>query len=637
MSDDKNLVQDFEIVYEIIQKSEYGEIVLAGNSDYPVTSFSQQDVSENRLAFRQKKEIERVTIFKVKVQATNSVTQNQETFDITFTSSPENIFAPTIELGQPIVVNEGTDILLSSDYFTARHHKYDSSNLVCHVARNPTTGGGYFTVNKLRRTQFTVSELQSGSVKYTHNGDDEYWDNVVLIVKAGENETRVLLQILINPIDDQFPFSAKNIQLNKYLTLVGSNWKTISPRDIFYQDKDSSIENIMYSLKINSHHNISFRRVLTRSLQKYENDISNWTQIEIIRGNIQCRNLLSSFNTTTVDVRLDVSDNAIFPNHLRHLLNVKLVHLDEEAPTFSEWALMFVEVDEYRPTIIGKKSLEYIDSGTLTPIEIKFKVTTRPYDRNPDNPLKVGQLCLSQTGSAFDTLNCNVQYFTQKDVNDRKLFYLPPISERGVITRFIEFVFSVTDSAGNTRQNQYFNVNLKPLSNSPPRVYVKHFRLQPNSDYVINHHDFEVIDPEGISAAELVFTVRQFPAKIQILRDGVSMSKRGITTFKAADLTNQRISFQVGDFVNFQDNFEAVLTDGVNLVPIKVPISIDSFNEYSIHSQTFSDFVRISIYVRQSSAVALTLVRILFQFFYSKHFSKIDEIKNSGMLILDSK
>ena len=611
LSTNTRLVSSFEIVYQVTQSSEYGDLVLADNSEHTIKSFTQRDLDQNRLAFKQKRNVVRQTVFNIMVRVVNTLTRQEQTVEIKFSSNPENVFAPDVELRNPLTVDEGTSVLLTSEYLTARHSIYNSQNLVCEIKWGSSMRGGRFEVSGFRRTQFRISELISGNVRYLHNGDDEYWDNVILTVKAGENETRILMRILVNPIDDRTPEAAKDIQLNKYLTLVGSNWKTVSPRDLFSIDADSSIEHLMYAFKVSSQNNVTFRRLDLYHIGKYEADISNWTQIEIIRGQIQCRNLLSSFNTTTEYVKLDVLDNANFPHTHRHLLAVKMIHLDEEAPTPSNWARMYAEIEDYQPTVISKKELEYVDTGTLTPSEIIYKITTRPYDRNPDNPLKVGKICLSPAGSAFENpSDCNTQQFTQEDVNNRQLFYLPPIKERGVVTRFVEFIFSVTDSVGNTRFNQYFNLNLKPIADSPPRVFVKNFRVQPNSYHTLSNNDFVVIDPESPSPSDLTFTIRKFPIYVTVLRDGIRMSSTGISIFTQKDLLDNKISLKVGDAVDVTDSFETILSDGVNLVPLKVHISIDSFNEYTVDSQINENDITVGIYVRQNSAVTLTMVSV---------------------------
>ena len=606
---DETIVEDYEIIYEIIQGSDYGEVVMADNSMYGITSFTKEDIKLNKIAFKQQQLVSRVTIFNIKLKVFNSVTMEEEVVEVRFTASPENLFAPQVEMEEPVLLLENSEITLSTSHLSVRHLKKASNRIDCLIQSNIVHSKGYFTINGLRRTQFTYSELASGKVSYSHNGDESYTDNVVFVIRAGENETRVLLQILVNPLDDTKPIPAKTFQQNEFLILTGHNWKTVTAYDVFYTDSDSSTLAISFSLRKENEGNILFRK-WNAKLGKFEENARNWTQHDMIFGKVQCRNDMTAFNTSVLQqVKLDVCDNAIFPNRDKHILDVKFVHLDEKPPVVSQWAALYVEIKEYKITIINRKMLLYNDEGSFDPVDILYKITTKPYDKNPDNPLKVGQLCLTANNQlSLSSMNCNIQQFTQKEINGNELVYKPPITERGVITRYIEFIFTVSDSAGNSLPNQYFSIDLKPIPNSPPRVYIKYLRVQANSTTSIDKDLFEVIDPEGVSPLELRFSLRETPKYGKLLRDGAKLSLDGVKTFSVGDINSGRISLRTGSSANLQDQFVVVLSDGVNLMSIKVFISIDPFNEYSVQSEVDKKQVHVNIYVRQSSAVSLAFV-----------------------------
>ena len=487
-------VQDFEIIYEIIQGSDYGEVVMADNSMYGIKTFTKEDVELNKIAFKQLQVVSRVTIFNIKLKVLNSVTLEEEIIEVRFTASPENLFAPQVQMEEPVILMENSEITLTTSHLAVRHLKKASNRIDCIIQSSILHSKGYFTINGLRRTEFTVSELASGKVSYSHNGDESYSDNVVFVIRAGENETRVLLQILVNPLDDTRPVPAKTFKQNDFLVLTGHNWKTVTPYDVFYTDSDSSILAISFSLRKENDGNILFRK-WNPKFSIFEEKAQNWTQRDMVFGKVQCRNVMTAFNTSILQqVKLDVYDNAIFPNRDKHSLDVKLVHLDEHPPVVSQWAAMYVEIKEYKVTIINRQMLQYNDEGSLDPVEIVYKITTKPYDTNPDNPLKVGDVCLASNNqlSPRSSMDCSIQQFTQKDINDNELVYKPPITERGVISRYIEFIYTVSDSAGNSLPNQYFSIDLKPIPNSPPRVYVKYLRVQANSTTTIDKDLFEV-------------------------------------------------------------------------------------------------------------------------------------------------
>ena len=614
-------VHDYEILYEVTESSEFGDIILADDDKMrrsrPLATFSHKDVVENRVAFKIGSEIRKQEVLMIALKVRNTVTRQEQTMKVQITADPVNFFVPQVQMKERIVVTgRETEVTLTSNLLSISSSQVKANHVECRVEAPVGSGGGFFYENHLKTTKFTLSELLKGRLVYVNTNNERYWDNVVLVVKAAENQTRVLLQIMVNPSDDQEPRRVRESQLSPFLLLIGHDWKVLSPRHMFHTDPDSPLGAITYRLRDLSGENIQFRK-WNPGFGRFVKDVTRWTQLELIYGRVQVRNQKISFNSTKMlTLRLEVSDGSINGNDVTYSLKVKLKLLDLVPPRVYPGAQLSMQIDDYKPTAITKRMLRYVDEGALSSDEIKYKVTTRAYDKNHLNPLKVGQLCLFE-GNSKRVKECNVEKFTQENVNDLQVMYIPPDSERGIVFRFLEFVFSVSDTAGNTLMNQYFCINLQPIINSPPRVYIDYFRLQANTTTYLTSENFGVIDPEDVSPKLLVFTIREFPREVKLYRNGVEMTSSTNKVFTAADISKKMISMYVGNQGSFNDSFQAILSDGVNLIPITTLISITDFSEYTVTSSVVSDEAVISIYVRQGTAHTLTMVSELWRVRFS--------------------
>ena len=80
----------------------------------------------------------------------------------------------------------------------------------------------------------------------------------------------------------------------------------------------------------------------------------------------------------------------------------------------------------------------------MTSIYLRYHVTSPPYDTDNNTPLDCGLVTLCEQPGVTLT------QFSQAQVNHRKVCYIPPSQELGLVKRIIQFRYDVEDTNGNT-------------------------------------------------------------------------------------------------------------------------------------------------------------------------------------------
>ena len=476
-------------------------------------------------------------------------------------------------------------------------------------------------------------------VQYIHSGDESDSDNVILeIIESGteENRTRCLLRILIKPSDDQAPY--QNVE--KLLVEIShSKFALLSLSQLQFADSDSNSNQLTYKLRSPLPNLIT---VIRRDGEQYfdsgvtEKVVESWTQEDIYRGIIFLRFRGESSETErSENVRMNVQDKNAIPNSSTFQLLVKIIPKDENPPKPASDCLMYMDVIEYAKTGFTKYMLSYRDEGSLDPGDILYEVLQKPYDTNTLNPLKAGNLVL-QRGDRTEV----AEKFTQFDINSGFLKFVPPSSERGVTTRYIEFLFRVQDKYGNAISNQVFSINLKAYDRQPPQIFTGSQRILPGGEFRVDEKFLHIysVDPSSKPRLELVKEPKF--GVLYLDRDELKTSLNRV--FFVDDLRSQELRYRnkietLKDNSEVEDSFTLSINDGVNVLNIDLYVTISRMGQFvtDIYRQDSSQ-VAINIYVAENKVTNINnAVHKYFQSVYNMTASS-NTFKNTlEKLLLD--
>ena len=420
-------------------------------------------------------------------------------------------------------------------------------------------------------------------MQYIHGGDESDSDNIVLeIVQSGteENKTLCLFRILVKPSDDQAPYPNLD-QLLVEISHAQSAMLTLG--HLQFADADSNWNQLVFKLRSPLPNLITVIRrepynIFSRMLPREEIP-EYWTQEDIFRGTIFLKFRGGSSEIERSEyVRISVQDRNAIPNTSTFQLLVKIIPKDENPPKAAPECLMYMDVIDYQKTGFTKFMLSYVDEGSKDPADIQYEVLQKPYDTNTLNPLKAGSLILQRSDRTEIA-----QKFTQFDINSGFLKFLPPSSERGVTTRFIEFGFAVQDKYSNKISNQVFSINLKAFDRQPPQIFTGNKRILPGDEFRIDDKFLHIYSVNPNSRPKIELVKEPSLGVLYLDRDELKTSLNRV--FYIEDLKNQEFRYRnnidaLSGKSEEEDSFTLSINDGVNVLNIDLFITISGMGQF---------------------------------------------------------
>lgn len=178
-----------------------------------------------------------------------------------FTTFTPPEYIPLLEV-TPMEVAEGGYTFLSSDnvkvVFEFARLKLHESNILFNITHQPKHGKLSILGNGENHTEthsriFSLVDLQTDKVKYSHDGSEHFSDHMGLEMQFGMKDNlgivlekrRFILHVNITPVNDP-PILA--LSSNKILRLIQGIPKTIGNELIAAQDPDSSNSSLIFTI-----------------------------------------------------------------------------------------------------------------------------------------------------------------------------------------------------------------------------------------------------------------------------------------------------------------------------------------------------------------------------------------------------
>lgn len=564
------------LLFNITQPLGPGEgiIVNTDNIDEPISQFYQHEVNDLKIAYKPPGNGNTVRVPQVEFSIVDSEGLSSNPELLWFYLKPISGNAPVILRNTGLHLIEGQSRTLTSpgmlDIWVPDNHnniKIEHKNGLRHGHLTLPAGKKYFT----------PEDLRLGMVVYHHDDSDSYSDNIVFEMSDGSNKIEFLFPVTIYPKDDHPPAINTNYGLETQRNgIVMITSSSLSASDIdtddngitFVLEPPYSTQGLIikrqYSKPYNAqqwHFNNGF----------YVNIVYNFTQMDIMEGKVFYKHAGKHPNEAFVDrIRFRIIDNGSPPNQSPiSEFNVRVKPLDDRPPYLYPNTQLEMEVNKIELCHFKRRNLRFKDDDT-NDREIKYAIKRQPYDTYDYGPLAAGSIVHCESP------NIELSHFTQAEINQQKVCYLPPMSVMGLTTRVIQFEFEVQDQSQNTLRNQIYKIIIKPADNSPPEITYAGAQLMENSEIVISSKMFNIQDTDT-RIEDIIAKIKERPRHGVLYKNGVELTIGDTFTQHEVDL--DKLSYKhikTRDLRNGHENdeFSLDVSDGIHTIPVTFKLKI---------------------------------------------------------------
>ena len=495
----------------------------------PITSFKQGDLIKHRIAFKPPNETsERQLRVEFVVYDSHFASSEPVTLDIEI--SPSRTTFPRIAINTGLLLVEGSSMPITKDNFAV----VDSDSI--ENVRMYVKGGlrhGRLEVNGAPAVMFSPRDIESGTVVYHHDGTDTTEDKIILRISDEVNQIRAKFPIVILPIDDSPPYLTNNIPLE----VDEGGYVQVTPDKLSAHDKDSDDDSIIYSIRIAPGAGELVKKYRPSSKGT---SISRFTQKELLRGIIYYHHFGTETSTDSFEFRL--MDNQNPPNRSgKYGVAIAVVAADDLPPKAAESSSRQILIRETDIAYLTQSHLKYIDEES-TPEQLVYTITNQPFFLTTTITIDAGRVVYTDDSSLVSK-NPHipaVHTFTQQDINNRKIAYMPPIEDIGPIRRHARFMFTITDSRGHKIVEQPFDITILPVNNQLPHMSVRKLSVVEGGTVRVSTNEISAYDPDT-DQDELRFVLEKPPQFGTLYKEETAMSTGD--TFTLQDLVRPNIRY----------------------------------------------------------------------------------------------
>eukprot|EP00062_Callorhinchus_milii_P013911 gi/632962602/ref/XP_007897409.1/ PREDICTED: FRAS1-related extracellular matrix protein 3 [Callorhinchus milii] len=563
-----------DLIFNITSPLGYqqGYLISTDDQNLPITSFYQSDIKDLKIAYKPPPidaDVER--IFQIELEVVDTEGATSDTFAFMIVVKPMNTLAPVATKNTGQLLFEGQSRALSS----AQNLEISDEDNLEDVKISVVDGlrHGELTVLGARRKFFTPADLDAGVVVYQHDGSDTYSDNIIFRMTDGRHQVEFLFSITIAPTDDEPPI----INANTGLVLFKNEILQISPFILSATDIDSEDSTIKFTIEP-PYSNLGQLVLRQDKVPEepsawnyveddgvYEMVVTEWYQLDILDGKLYYRHIGPHSTTMVMDgFVFRVQDDNDPPNQSgEHSFAIKIQPVDDIPPELFPGTILQMVVKEYEITYFRKKFMRYTDLDS-DDRDLKYTVLTPPTDLDENNPVRMGNIVLTENP---DTV---ITEFTQAQVNHHKVAYSPPDQELGISPRVLQFTFSVEDTAGNSVEGT-FTIFLQPVDNKPPQITNTGFIVLERSEFVLTKAELVATDRDT-NEDKITFTLTQAPKHGHLQYVGVIIIVGEL--FVLDDIVNGRVVYVHSGDESTRDSFKLDVSDGIHEVPITIRITV---------------------------------------------------------------
>jgi hypothetical protein len=491
-----------------------GSLLLNGTTLTASQTFTQADIDNNLLSYVHDGSETTSDRFTFTASDSSTGVVSLSTFSIAITAvndAPVLLSNGGLALSENGVATINNTLLLTTDAETAL-----PANL-----RYTVTGGltnGTLLLAGTPVTSFTQADVNSGQLRYRHNGSETVTDSFTFDVSDGTvNLTAQVFNIGITPVNDAPGFAA-----NTGLTIAEGDVPTLIPNTALQLTDNDGPGPIVYTLAsvptsgnlLLSGTALSIGQTFTQadidsSLLAYANNGSEATG--------------DRFTFTASDSSTGVVSLSTF--------SIAITAVNDAPVLLSNAGLA---LSENGVGTINNSLLLTTDAETALPANLRYTVTGAPAN---------GTLLLAGTP---------VTSFTQADVNSGQLRY----RHNGSETVTDSFTFDVTDGTVSLT-SQVFNIAITPVNDAPGISLNAPVSVAESGTIAISNTDLAITDNDG--PGPLAYTIGTAPIRGSLLLNGTTLTAS--QTFTQADIDNNLLSYVHDGSETTSDRFTFTASD----------------------------------------------------------------------------
>ncbi len=514
------------VAYTVTSVPANGQLELTTGPGVAITSFTQDDINNNRLVYVHDGSNTTADSFDFTVNDGQGNTLAGQSFALTITAVDDNVPTQSNNTGS-IIAEGGTDTLINSEllYTDSEQPATSVAYTVTSVPANGqlelTTGPGVAV------TSFTQDDINNNRLRYVHDGSNTTSDSFDFTVNDGQGNTLAgqSFALTITAVDDNAPTQSNNTGS----TIAEGGTDTLINSELLYTDSEQPATAVAYTVtSVPANGQLELTTGPGVAVTSFtQDDINNSRLVYVHDGS----------NTTSDSFDFTVNDGQ--GNTLAgQSFALTITAVDDNAPTQSNNTGSTI-AEGGTDTLINSELL-YTDSEQPA-TAVAYTVTSVPAN---------GQLELT-TGAGVA-----ITSFTQDDINNNRLVYV----HDGSNTTSDSFDFTVNDGQGNTLAGQSFALTITAVDDDAPTQSnnTGSTIAEGGTDTLINS-ELLYTDSEQPATA-VAYTVTSVPANGQLeLTTGAGVA---ITSFTQDDINNNRLVYVHDGSNTNADSFDFTVNDG---------------------------------------------------------------------------
>uniref|UniRef100_A0A0L8GW04 Cadherin domain-containing protein n=3 Tax=Octopus bimaculoides TaxID=37653 RepID=A0A0L8GW04_OCTBM len=539
-----------------------GFLVKLDDHTQPITSFIQDDLDSLRIGYQPPNaSYSERKVYEVEFTVYDSHFSASMPIMLHIAVRPSATTAPRIANNKGLVLLEGE----SRPILPYNLQIVDQDNL--RDVKVYVKGGlsyGQLLVNGSLSMYFMIKDIADGNVVYKHDDSDSIRDNIELRITDQKDTVRAGFPITIIPKDDTPPYIVNNLGLE----LNEGGIERISRNNLLAHDSDTLDSRITYLI-------VKTPRAGDLMLKLNPSDkgrsIKRFTQLNLLQGQIYYRHMHSGrFRDSFEFVLKDQEDQ---PNiSQRESFQIMINSINDNPPILSPTASQFMQVQETNIGYISKSQLNYIDKDSKDS-QLVYTITTPPHFVYNSKRADAGRVITTHNITMLrkDVKTTSTKSFTQEDISQLKVAYIPPENDIGTEPCLVRFTYMIKDYSGNRISGQQFDIEVQPVDNQPPEFITNKLLVEEGGTIAIGVNQISAMDFDT-AATDILFVCKQLPQHGILQKNGINLKKED--SFRLEDLEEKDIRYIQDGSEVIVDSFSLTLTDGIHQVTKDINIDI---------------------------------------------------------------
>ncbi|TWW63720.1 FRAS1-related extracellular matrix protein 1 [Takifugu flavidus] len=470
-----------------------------------------------------------------------------------------------------LIVDEGRESPLSSQNLLLSD--MDSREEVLQVQLKTGPQHGSLRIGPLPLENggfFTVKDLKSLKMRYSHDGSETLEDNIEFMATDGTNSITFILKVKVNPINDEVPVVAPG--LKPVLSCPEGQEILITTEFLYATDADTVNSSLLFLIARQPHHGVVLRK---------DSIVDRFIQADVAAGIISYKHMgqeigLTPRHDTITFVISDEesgSGGVTAESRKRAELRNSLPVYDLHVTVFPVDSEVF-SVEEGGVAPITASHLRASDVDTALD-KLVVSLTYPPQFGYIENVLPSPGFEKSNTG-------ISIASFSYRDIINGHVNYVQSRHQR-VEPTADQFKLYVSDGQ-RTSAHVPFYIIIKPTNDEIPEFVAHNITVEEGEKKQLDLSILQVMDLD-VPENKLQFSVLKAPKHGSIVSysaDRLNTKRREapIADFTLQDLQNgMDVMYVHDDSENMEDSFILQLTDGRHQLDREVMVRVEPVND----------------------------------------------------------